>query len=252
MTLKTKVRLYYALVWAVFILWFAFGWNIAEAGGNKNDEVDVDVNVDTPVDVDVTGGDVNVPVDVTTGPVSVQGGDVSTNMQFDSKALGIANSLGDVDIADCLGSTQWSTPVFGRQGLVLNQVCMAEFYLTAGKYKLAAMSLCNVKEILKEFESEEECEEAHDFTPVAPAPEPASEILEQRMQIEEYHEEDIEQVQMQQQQLVARIEALEKRPEPAPRVVRAPAPEPKPAFSEEQKRAAWAALMGGSEDEDDE
>jgi hypothetical protein len=182
----------------------------------------------------LTGGDVSVPVN--TGPVNqnVSGGN------YESRALALANSLGDVDIADCLGSHQWSTPVFGRQDLKLNQVCMAEFYLRTGKYELAAMSLCNVKEILKEFESEEQCESAHDFTP---RPVAAVDSVSDRQQIELYHEEDIEAVQMAQMSLEQRLASLESRPAEVVEIV-------KPVLTDEQKQQVWEALTG-SEDEDD-
>jgi len=87
-----------------------------------------------------------------------------------SKAFAFGHALGDVDIAQCLGSTQWDTLLGGRQKLVLNNVCMAEFYLKAGKYALAAMALCNQPEILREFATEEACELAHDFAPSPVAP----------------------------------------------------------------------------------
>lgn len=90
----------------------------------------------------------------------------SSNHVSGSRSLALSNGMGDVDIAGCLGSTQWGTPLFSKQKLVLNQVCMAEFYLNNGLYDLAAMSLCNVPEIVKEFGSEAECEDAHNFAPV--------------------------------------------------------------------------------------
>lgn len=88
----------------------------------------------------------------------------------DSLAIGFGHALGDVDIAQCLASTQWDTILMGKQKLVLNNVCMAEFYLANGKWALAAMALCNQKEILGEFDSEGECERAHDFGPPPPPP----------------------------------------------------------------------------------
>lgn len=183
------------------------------------------------------GGDVNVPVDVST---NINGGPVS--VEHKSKSLGLSNGMGDVDIAGCLGSTQWATPLFSKQKLVVNWPCLAEFYLRNEQYALAAMAICNT-EVVEEFDSEAACEAAHHFAP-PPEPIPVASLLDE---VELFHEEDIQQVQMQQQDIVARLEALEKRPKP---VARAPAPAP--AFTEEQKAAAWAALVGGGEDEDDE
>ena len=115
-----------------------------------------------------------------------------------SKAFAFGHGLGDVDIAQCLGSTQWDTTLGGKQKLVLNNVCMAEFYLSQGKWKLAAMALCNQPEILSEFTTEEECEKAHNFTPLVlppPDPVPGSAILAQQ-------EEEIESL----EERIARVE----------------------------------------------
>jgi hypothetical protein len=193
-------------------------------------------------DIDITGGDVNVPVEVNT---DVTGGPVSVQHKSESLGIGLSNSLGDVDIAGCLGSTQWATPLFSKQKLVVNWPCLAEFYLKNGKYELAAMAICNT-EIIKEFEDEAACEAAHDF---GPQEEPVSEILEQRQQIEEYHQEDIQVVQMAQASLEARLTALEQKPPPPPRVIRSQPAEPDKRFTEEQKLAVFAAL---GMDEDDE
>lgn len=259
MKTDTKVKIYYVLVWLIAIAWFGFASQLAQASGdckgqscnNSGGDVTVggtEVNVggDTvnvggdTINVGgstLTGGDVTVPVN--TGPVSQN----VTGSSYEAKSLALGNVLGDVDIADCLGSHQWSTPVFGRQDLKLNQVCMAEFYLRTGKYSLAAMSLCNVKEILREFDSEEECEMAHDFSP-PPEPVAAAPAISERREIELFHEEDIEAVQMAQSSLEQRLASLESRPAEVVEVT-------KPALSEDQKQAVWNALMGGSEDEDE-
>lgn len=126
----------------------------------------------------------------------------------DSTALGFGHAMGDVDIAQCLGSTQWDTILGGKQKLVLNNVCMAEFYLKNEKWALAAMALCNQKEILQEFGTEAECERAHDFGPL-PEPEPAAkegyggptsgplpEIIRHVDESEEIHYQQQEQVSM--------------------------------------------------------
>jgi hypothetical protein len=112
------------------------------------------------VGTDVTVGDTNVNVPITTGPTNVTGGDTTLNNE--SRAIALSNVLGDVDIAGCLGSTQWATPLFSKQKLVVNWPCLTEFYLRNGKYELAAMAICNT-EIVKEFASEADCEAAHDF-----------------------------------------------------------------------------------------
>lgn len=136
----------------------------------------------------------------TTGDVNVGTGD--------SRAWGFGHAMGDVDIAQCLGSTQWDTILGGQQKLVLNNVCMAEFYLKNGKWGLAAMALCNQPEILSEFSSEAECETAHDFTPVIEVPIPGPQItceIEHEEAAMVQHEQQVELETIEQR--VARIES---------------------------------------------
>lgn len=216
----------------VFVAMIRVAWGDDDCRGNS-----CNGGGDTNIEID---GEVTVPVDVNT---DVTGGPVSVEHKSESLGIGLSNSLGDVDIAGCLGSTQWATPLFSKQKLVVNWPCLAEFYLRQGKYELAAMAICNT-EIVKEFESELACEDAHDFAPVE---EPVSEVLEQRKEIEEHHQEDIQVVQMAQVSLEQRVSELESRPAPRPRVIQAPA-EPKERYSTEQKLAVFKAL--GIEDEE--
>lgn len=114
-----------------------------------------------------------------------------------SKTFAVGNTLGDVDIAQCMGSTQWNSPVYGKQKLVLNHACMAEFYLKNKRYGLAAQSLCNIPEELAEYPDETSCEEAHDFTPTyveapAEATYDVSDEIEEEIQIAQMqHVEDV-------------------------------------------------------------
>jgi len=249
----TKARLWGLLALALAIAWFIWGIQVAQASGdcrgnscNDGDTINVggdtiDVGGDT-INVDggtFSGGDVTVPVDVNAPS--------SNTMHNESKSLALGNVLGDVDIADCLGSTQWSTPVFGRQGLILNNVCMAEFYLSAGKYHLAAMALCNVKEILKEFASEEECELAHDFTPPAAA---ANALPAMVAQIERQNDEELAMLRMEQAQLQEQVERQQRLLERAER-----RPEPvivHEDFVTDEKRARIKALFAEDDGEEGE
>jgi hypothetical protein len=221
----------------------------ALAGGSDHHNDDTTVNVDSDVNLDtnvnVTGGDTNVPVDV-----SVVGGDSPVSVNHSSKAFALSNGLGDVDIAGCLGSTQWATPLFSKQKLVVNWPCLAEFYLEHGKYELAAMAICNT-EIVKEFDDEAACEAAHDFAPLA-APEPIG--LLQEFDTEQTIQDDrIDFVQASQMEVMARLDHLEERVEraPAPRPTRVIEQKVEPAFTPEQKALAWAALTGGGDEEDE-
>jgi hypothetical protein len=110
------------------------------------------------------------------------------------------------------------------------------------KYELAAMHFCNVPETLAEFATEEECEAAHNFTP-PPEPEPPLDMVslfQYELQAHE-HEEQYD-------QLLERVETMEQKPAPRPRVVQTTAPPPEP-FLNEKKRAALRALY---DDEDEE
>lgn len=241
---ETKAKLWGLLALALAAAWFIWGINLAEGSERRGNNDDVNVDVDSTVNVGgdtvnvggstLTGGDVSVPVNVTGG---------SNSMHNESKSLALGNVLGDVDIADCLGSTQWSTPVFGRQGLTLNNVCMAEFYLSAGKYQLAAMALCNIKEILREFDSEEECEAAHDFTPSDPVAAAVADVT-------RAYEQELEQLRWEQATMQAQITEqqalLERAPEPARPVV------VQQEFVTDEKRAAIKALFDDDEGEEDE
>jgi hypothetical protein len=103
-------------------------WATDCRGNSCNGGGDIDIggtNVD--VGTDVTVGDTNVNVPITTGPTNVTGGDTTLNNE--SRAIALSNVLGDVDIAGCLGSTQWATPLFSKQKLVVNWPCLTEFYL---------------------------------------------------------------------------------------------------------------------------
>jgi len=111
-----------------------------------------------PIATNATGIDVEAE---SSSSASAEVGDVLLSGGT-SKALGLGRSSFDVDINQCLASTSWDTIVGGKQKVVLNWVCMAEFYLKNGKPELAAMAVCNT-EVLKEFDSEEDCEAAHDF-----------------------------------------------------------------------------------------
>ena len=166
----------------------------------------------------------------TTGDVT--GGNMSTGS---NRALALSNGLGDVDIRDCLGSTQWATPLFSKQKLTPNWGCLAEFYLSAGKYELAAIAMCNT-EIRNEFTSEDECRMAHDFAPV----------YEAAVIVEEDYEWREEQTAMQADydQRIDHLEQLAQR-KPTRQVTREVVQQP---FLSDEKRAKLQALL----DEDEE
>jgi len=174
---------------------------------------DDDISQTTDVTTDVA-------TDVTTSVVNeIAGSDVSITGST-SRALGLGRSSFDVDINQCMGSTAWDTPLGGRQRLVINWVCLAEFYLKTGQPDLAAVAICNT-EMLKEFDDEAACEAAHDFFIEISE----SLVVEEAVTIQEdshwEEEEDWHQEQMQMQQdYDERIERLERRANrPAPIVI---------------------------------
>lgn len=209
------------ILWAIIISSCNYAFASGECNGHGNcTETITEIGVETSV-----GGDEIVN--------SISSGG--------NRTLALGNSLGDVDIAQCLGSEQWNTPLFGKQKLVINWPCMAEFYLRNGKFQLAAMAVCNT-EIEKEFASEAECEAAHDFTHLAVAPpEPEAHVPEEVFyRQEQLHNEQLE-------QLSARIEQLEKKPTPRPRPA-APQIVQQPLLTD-QKRAALESLLEKDEDQ---
>ena len=136
----------------------------------------------------------------------------------------VAPGLPSVAIARCLGSEAWTLLIGGKQKLVLNQVCMAEFYLKVGRYDLAAQALCNQPGIIEEYSSEATCEIDHDFT--SAIVEAGVDLPERSAQFEEHYElaqqqeHEIEYLKEEQASLVGRIDYLTER------IERAPAPQP--------------------------
>jgi len=88
----------------------------------------------------------------------------------DSKAYGFSHSLGDVDINQCLGSTQWGTIIVSKQKLVLNKWCAAEVYDAKGMYSVAAKLRCQIPEINKLFNTDLECIRENTWTPPPTTP----------------------------------------------------------------------------------
>lgn len=111
--------------------------------------------------------------DVTTGDVST--GDLTGGSQSNSsKSLALVNSLGDVDINDCLGSTQWATPLFSKQKLNLNKWCAAEVYDAKGMHAMAGRIRCQIPEVAALFEELQQC--VLENTVVVPVPVPPTDI----------------------------------------------------------------------------
>ncbi len=174
MKTSTAERLIWSL--AAITLIMVFG-GIAWAGGNSpraesSAEASVSSTVNAGSTISTGGNTLTGATNTLTGG-TVTGGDVTVGGDS-NRAYALANSLGDVDIAGCLGSEQWNTPLFGKQKLVTNWACLTEFYLRAEMYANAAIAICNT-DIRREFETEQECRDAHPFEAMAVVPEPDSE-----------------------------------------------------------------------------
>jgi hypothetical protein len=177
------------------------------------------------------GGDIDVTNEIL-------GGD--TSISDKSLALGFGRSSFDVDINDCMGSEAWDTILMGKQKLVLNLWCAAEVYDAKGLRHMAAVIRCDIPEIARHFDDSAKCIVANKIS----APKigkPTGQLV---------IEEEIDTVQIAQVSLEQRVQTLEEKPAPRPRVVQTAAPAPVEKYSYEQKMAVFAAL--GIEDDDED
>ncbi len=217
---------------------------------------------DDDVDIDITGGDVNVPVDVsvTGGAVDVAGDTLNLSTGGNRAYALAAPPLGDVDIAQCLGSEAWTLLIGGKQVLVINWPCMAEFYLKQGRYDLAAQALCNHPEIVADYETEVACQIDHDFTPPIIEGEDKyehdvhirSDEFEEAYAITQQQEEEIEYLQEENASIVGRLDVLTARLEQASEPRPAPVQqEQQPEYTDDKFNEVWAILQGSKEEEDE-
>jgi hypothetical protein len=102
----------------------------------------------------------------TAGNVAI--GDTIVDTNVTSEALAFAHALGDVDINQCLASTQWGTIVVSKQKVILNKWCAAEVYDAKGMYDMAARMRCDINEIAKFFDSNAGCVTSNTYIPPEP------------------------------------------------------------------------------------
>lgn len=227
MTEPKRTSVWFLLALAVFIIIVVFNVSYASGdckGHSCNDGGDVIVGGDD-INVGVTTGPVSTDVGVTTGAVSVDS-PVTVNTGG-NKALALSNNMGDVDIAGCLGSTQWATPLFSKQKLVVNWPCLAEFYLRQGMWTNAAMAICNT-EVRKEFDTEQECRDAHPFEAMA--------VIEAPVII--YDEDEDERIDYLEMQVAELAQGYEKEPKVIQRTIIEQQP-----FLNAEKRAKLQAIL---------
>ncbi len=99
------------------IFGIAYGQHECQGGHNCND------------DGGIVGGDISIANEL-----------AGSDGDFTSIALG--QSLGDVDIAGCIVTTQWGIIIYQRQGFVYDVFCLADRLDQAGKYAEAAEMRC--------------------------------------------------------------------------------------------------------------
>ncbi len=135
------------LTWIAVILFItAVAFNVAEGSG-------------TDVKTVVIGGD-----QITDNTAS--------NVVSGSHSYGVSQALGDVDINDCLASTQWGIPViFAKQKVEENPWCMANSLDAMGAHAAAAKVRCTTETIKAIYPDARECEKAVIFQK-KPPPEP--------------------------------------------------------------------------------
>ena len=147
------------------------------------------------------------------------------SVSHSSEAWGFSYGLGDVDINDCLGSTQWGTILVSKQKLVLNKWCAAEVYDAKGLRHMAAVMRCDIPEIAKHFPDSEHCIVANKMSAPPRAVPPPVIIEDTNWEEEEERHEIYEQ----------RIAALEQKTPPPARVTREIIQQPR--ISEAQRKA---------------
>lgn len=170
----------------------------------------------------------------------------------DSLALGLGFSygMGDVDINEgknCMGSEQKANVLWGRQDMALNAWCASLFYELNGKHTFAAKLRCSIPEIGDHYLTAAECVTDQDLTPPKVTSD-ERDAINQHVEIEEQHSEDLVAVQMQQVGIVERMDELFAQlnaPRAQPQIM-----QQAQQYTDEQAAAVWAALKG--EDEDNE
>lgn len=177
------------LMWALIL---APAW----ASGSGDDLTNISKNSNTNTN-NLTGGD------ITGGNSSnVIGGD-------DNLALAFAHALGDVDINDCLASTQWGTIIVSRQKVIANLWCMGEVYDAKGMFDLAAKARCSVAEIRAWFSDDLACERANTWSGFVVITPPSTGDVSETDDDDDDHAQDVHRQEV--ADALARMDHLEKR-----------------------------------------
>lgn len=128
--------------------------------------------------------------------------------------LGFSYGMGDVDINDCLVSTQSGNIIFGKQGFEYNLWCMGEVYDAKGLYRMGALMRCDIPAVRIHFTDDSSClaanEVGREVAEVAPVLDSLYEQASRHEETEEQHEEELEQMQMQQAEIVNRMDSYDR------------------------------------------
>jgi len=94
--------------------------------------------------------------------IAIAGGEnTASNIVSGSHSYGVSQSLGDVDINDCLASTQWGIPViYAKQTVQENPWCMANSLDARGAHAAAAKVRCTTETIKAIYPDSVICERA--------------------------------------------------------------------------------------------
>ena len=116
-----------------------------------------------------------VVFDIAYSDDTIQSNDMNTvkgDIAISDRSYGVSQSLGDVDINDCLASTQWGIPViFAKQSVQENPWCMANSLDAMGAHAAAAKVRCTTETIKAIYPDAAKCEQAVMFQ-VKPPPKP--------------------------------------------------------------------------------
>ncbi len=144
MTEPKRFNLWWLLAVAIGLSIIVFDITYADDGHGHNHHDDGgDVIVDV-VGGDLTGGNLTGGDNV----ASISGG----------RSYGVSQSLGDVDINDCLASTQWGIPViFAKQKVEENPWCQSIYLDVIGAHEAAAKVRCTTDTLKAVYPIENEC-----------------------------------------------------------------------------------------------
>jgi len=120
-----------------------------------------------------------------------------------SRVIGLSNSLGDVDINDCVISKQKGNVIWSWQNYDYNLFCLAEYMDRVGKHDEAAVLRCRISVVAKAFPTD--CKSSMKMTAMEPTETPQQKTLAKRVAQYDEDEEEREELYVAQQQEIAYV-----------------------------------------------